>query len=260
VTSIVSQRLRRPSAWVLLVLSAGLACAQTGGDAKILVMTGQVSLLRDGATWALNSGDLIHPDQWVVTGPDGYAKFRVADGSTFEVFQSARVAFRNNRGDWRDLLEVFLGKVKVSIEHLGGANPNSVRTPTAVIAVRGTVFDIDVEDADATTFVLCEEGRVEVSHLIVPGSKILNPGEYVRVFKNMPLQAKVIDRGAVYQRIWRAASDALNEAIYRTPRGTTPSSTGTAGSGGTSSGDKNTTPTPTGAPPAPPPPPPAPPD
>jgi hypothetical protein len=258
VTGFFSTCLRFSGAWALLLLSAGLACAQTGGDAKVVVMTGQVNLLRDGATWALNSSDLIHPDQMIVTGPDGYAQFRLADGSTFEVFQNARVAFRDNRGNWRDLLEIFLGKVKISIEHLGGQNPNSVRTPTAVIAVRGTVFDIDVEDSDATTLVLCEEGRVEVTHLIQPGHQILNPGEWVRVFKNMPLQAKVVDRGMVMQRLMRAASDAVNEIIYRAKTGTsTPGSTGAPGStGGTSSGDKSGAPTPTGAPPPPPPPPP----
>lgn len=217
-------------------------------------MTGQVNILRDGATWALNMNDLIRPDQIIVTGPDGYAQFRVADGSTFEVYQNARVAFRDNRGNWKDLLEIFLGKVKVTIEHLGGANPNSVRTPTAVIAVRGTVFDIDVEDSDSTTMVFCEEGRVEVSHLILSSHQILNPGEWVRVYKNMPLQAKTVDRGMIMQRALRAASDAINEIIYRAKTGSSAGSTPAAG--GTAAGDKSGAPTPTGAPPAPPPPPP----
>jgi hypothetical protein len=255
VTGFFSTRLHFSGAWALLLLSGGLACAQMGGDAKVVVMTGQVNILRDGATWALNMNDLIHPDQQIVTGPDGYAQFRIADGSTFEVFQNARVAFRDNRGNWRDLLEIFLGKVKISIEHLGGSNPNSVRTPTAVIAVRGTVFDIDVEDSDATTLVLCEEGRVEVTHLIQPGSQILNPGEWVRVFKNMPLQAKTVDRGMVWQHAFRAASDAANQIIFRAKTGSAPGSTGTSG-GSTASGDKNGAPTPTGSAPPPPPPPP----
>ncbi|MCU1258041.1 MAG: hypothetical protein JWO80_926 [Bryobacterales bacterium] len=259
-TGIFSACFRGLGAWALLVLPVGLACAQTGGDAKVVVLTGQVNILRDGATVALFADQIIHPDQMIVTGPDGYAQFRVADGSTFEVFQNARVAFRDNRGNWRDLLEILLGRVKVQIEHLGRENPNNVRTPTAVIAVRGTVFDINVEDTDATTWVMCEEGRVEVIHLIQPGHQILNPGEWVRVYKNMPLQVKVVDRGAVYQKLWRAASDAMNEIIYRTPRGTagtgSTATTGAPSGGGTSSGDQKGAPTPTTAPPAPPAPPP----
>lgn len=245
---------------ILLVALAAAAplFAQTDAAAKVMALSGQVSLLRDGATWALNAGDLVQPQQVIVTGADSYATFKVSDGSTFDVYPNARVIFRNNRGDWKDLLEVMLGKVKVQIQHLGGQpNHNKVRTPTAVIAVRGTVFDVDVEDADATTLVLVEEGLVEVRHLIEPGqTRFLNPGEWVRVFKNQPLAAKTVDRGMLLQRLMRASSDALNEALYRLPRG------GTSGTGGTavpaattgSSGDKAGTPTPTSGP-APPPPP-----
>ena len=30
-------------------------------------------------------GDVVEPKQIIVTGPDGYAKFQLTDGSTFEV-------------------------------------------------------------------------------------------------------------------------------------------------------------------------------
>ncbi len=231
-------------------------CAQKDAAAKVVSLSGQVSILRDGTTWALHPGDFVQPQQTIVTGSDSYAVFQVSDGSTFDVYPNAQVIFRNNRGDWKDLLEIMLGKVKVQIQHVGGVpNHNKVRTPTAVIAVRGTVFDVDVEDADATTLVLVEEGQVEVRHLMEPGqTRLLNPGDWLRVFKNQPLAAKMVDRGMVLQRLMRAASDALNEALYRIPR--TPG--GTAGSPGTvgSSGDKGGTPAPTTAPTAPPPPPP----
>jgi len=103
---------------VLSVLSAIPGFAQVvpsplNGTAKVLTLTGQVSLLRDNAPWALNPGDLVQPLQIVITGPDGYAIFQIADGSKFEVFPNSRVIFRNNRGDWKDLLEVLIGKVKV---------------------------------------------------------------------------------------------------------------------------------------------------
>lgn len=221
---------------LLMAVSAVWAVAQTGGEAKVVSMAGQVSVLRDNSKWALNPGDIIQPQQMIVTGSDSYAVFRVADGSTFDVYPNAQVIFRSNRGNWRELLDILLGKVKVQIEHFGGQpNPNTIRTPTAVIAVRGTIFDVDVEDSDATTLVLVEEGRVDVRHLTQPGQvRQLNQGEWVRVFKNQPLAAKGYDRGAILQRVMRAASDALNEALYRTTRG----GTGTAGTGGaTASGD-----------------------
>ena len=56
------------------------------------------------------------------------------------------------------------GRVKVHIQKLGGQpNNNRVTTPTAVISVRGTIFDVSVEDGEST-LVAVEEGLVEVRH------------------------------------------------------------------------------------------------
>jgi ferric-dicitrate binding protein FerR (iron transport regulator) len=227
------------------------------GAARVLAMTGTVSVLRDDVPWRLAVGETVKPQQIVVTGPDGYAEFQVADGSHFEVFPNSRVIFRNNQGDWRDLLDILIGKVKVQIEKLGGLpNPNKVRTPTAVISVRGTVFDVNVEDEDATTLVLVEEGQVEVRHLLRGGDgRLLNPGEWIRVFKNQPIATKVVDRGAVMQRAMRAGWDALYQAMINgagTGKGVS-----TTGGGGGTVGDKCPPSNPTcTAPPPPPPPPP----
>ncbi len=237
----------------LLLLAGGVARAQVaqdlGGAAKLLSFTGQISVMRDSTPWALNAGDLVQPQQVIVTGSDGYGMFLVADGSKFEVFPNSHVVFRANRGDWKDLLEIWLGKVRVQIEHLGGLpNNNKVRTPTAVISVRGTIFDVEVEDADATTLVLDEEGQVEVRHLLKPGdAKMLGPGEWVRIFKNEPLARKNIDKGGVLRGALRAASDAFYQAALNTGRNG-PSITHTGGS--TPADQKN------GNPPPPPPPPP----
>lgn len=186
----------------------------SSGAAKLLSFVGQISVLRDNYPWALNVGDLVQPQQVIVTGPDGYGLFQVADGSKFEVFPKARVVFRANRGDWRDLLEVFLGRVRVQIEHFGGLpNNNKVHTPTAVISVRGTIFDVEVEDQDATTLVVDEEGSVAVQHRLRPGNeKVLNPGDSIRIFRNEPLARALIDKGSVLQRLGKAASDAVYQA------------------------------------------------
>jgi len=242
------------------LLCAHFANAQmpTSGAAKITSMSGQVSVLRGNATWALNVGDLVQPTQTIITGPDGRAVFQVADGSTIDIYPNSHFVFRANPGDWKDLVDLVLGKIKVKIEHFGGVpNHNTVRTPTAVIAVRGTVFDVEVDGNDETTTVLCEEGLVQVSHFDMPngGTRMLGAGESVIVFKNQPLAKKpTIDRGAAAQKIIRMASDAVNEILLHR-------STGGAGSTGagtttTSSGDKGGTPAPVGgAPPvvAPPP-------
>jgi hypothetical protein len=243
------------------LLACGVVSAQLSdlaGAAKVVTLNGQLSVMRDRSTWALNPGDLVQPEQIIVTGADGYGLFQLADGSQFEVFPKSRVVFRANRGDWKDLLEVWLGKVRVQIEHAGGLpNHNKVRTPSAVISVRGTVFDVEVEDEDATTLVIDEEGQVEVSHLLQPGaSRLLNPGEYVRVYKNEPLARQTIDKGSMLRRAVRAASEAFYQAALNASRNAaTIARTAGGGTGATGTpADKNNG---NPAPPPPPPPPPA---
>jgi hypothetical protein len=232
--------------------------AQETGAATITTMNGRVSVLRDNSPWALNVGDSIQPRQIIVTGEDGYALLQVSDGSTFEVFPNSRVVFRDNPGNWKDLLEVFLGRVKVQIHRIGGQpNYNKVRTPTAVISVRGTVFDVSVEDEDATTLVSVEEGQVAVQHSLLPRGdpKILNAGEWIRIYKNQPLIAQQIDRGGVIRGALRAAADAMYSIVYRPSAGGRAPSPGPTPSPGGGPADKG----PKDPPPAPPPPPPPPP-
>ena len=231
-------------------LFAATVLAQTNGEAKVVAMSGQVSVMRGTTAWALNQGDLIQPQQTVRTGPDGLATFRVADGSTIDVYPNSYFTFRANPGNWKDMVDVFLGKIRVKIEHFGDVpNHNTVRTPTAVIAVRGTIFDVDVSGTDETTQVLCEEGQVEVYHLFMPGkTRLLNPGESITIFKNQPIAKSTVDRGQVAQRIVRALSDATDQILLHRAGGGTTAGSGTTS---TSTGDKGGPPAPT-APVAPP--------
>jgi hypothetical protein len=247
-----------------LVLVALLVCmvsayAQTGPAARVISLTGQVSVMRDSTPWALNIGSTVQPRQLIVTGDDGFAEFQVADGSTFQVFPKSQVIFRQSSPNLSQLLDVLIGRIKVQIQKQGKQpNPNSVRTPTAVISVRGTVFDVVVEDDTGTTFVSVDEGLVEVENTTAPGKvQPLNPGESVRVFRNVPLAKTMMDRGTVVQGAVRAAAQAMYEILLRTSRGggsTSPGGVGTIGQG-----DKPKPQPPPTAPPAPPPPPPPPP-
>ena len=208
--------------------SAAESLPPGSGAAKLISFTGQISYLRGTESWALNLGDLVQPEQIIVTGADGYGVFQLADGSKFEVFPKSRVVFRANRGDWRDLLELWLGKVRVEIEHPGGLpNNNKVRTPTAVISVRGTIFDVEVDEEASTTLVIDEEGTVSVQHLLKPGNaRILNAGEYVRIYKDEPLAKQMIDKGGLIRRALDAARDALYDVALNSHGAPTVARTG----------------------------------
>ena len=220
---------RHSVAALLVLMATGFVCpAQTqlppaaGSDsaARAIQLTGQVSVLRDSTPWALQQGSTVMAKQIIVTGADGFAVFQVSDGSTFEVYPNSRVTFRANPGNWKDLLDLWLGRVKVHIEKLSGQpNQNRVRTPTAVISVRGTVFDVAVEDEDST-LVSVEEGQVAVQHALLPSNepKLVNPGEYIRVYKDQPLAQSAPNRDAAIRQGLNAVAEALYRILYRTPR------------------------------------------
>jgi hypothetical protein len=240
--------------WLLLAVALGVCFAQappafpTDSAAVVTALAGSVSVLRDSTPWALAEGSPIRPGQLVITGPDGYARFQLSDGSTFEVFPNSKVVFRNNPGNWKDLLDLVLGRIKVQIQKLGGQpNYNRVHTPTAIISVRGTIFDVTVDDGDST-LVVVEEGQVEVAHRRIPGSKLLNAGEWLRISKDEPLARKV-EKGSVIKAVLRAASDAIYVILTNpgpTSRGGGSSTSGGSSSGGSLPGDNgSTTPTPT---------------
>ena len=192
------------------VCFAQLFPAPPDAAAKVISMTGEVSVLKDSQPWALSIGDQVQMQQVILTGPDGYAKFQTSDGSTFEVYPSSNVIFRKNPGSLHDLLDLFVGRVKIHIQRWGGQpNPNRVMTPTAVISVRGTIFDVSINDDDETTVVSVEEGSVEVRHALKPGAaKIVNAGETIHVYKDEPLAKGAIDKNELAHRIVRALGDA----------------------------------------------------
>jgi hypothetical protein len=264
---------RKGAKLLLALAAAAVVCSaqmppidSSNYGAKVIELTGRVSVLRDTTQWALNVGDQVQVRELIITGVDGQAKFRVSDGSTFDVYPNSRVVFRKNPPNWMDLLDVLVGRVKVHIEHLYGPNPNRVQTPTAVISVRGTTFDVSVADADETTEVAVEEGIVEVRHAMLGGTKrTLTAGESYIVYRNIPIASSRFDKGAAAQRLARAVVDAISTWESRIPRGSVGGvgggSTGAATSGGSgdSTGGKLPAPAPAPAPPPPvAPPPPAP--
>ena len=57
--------------------------------------------------------------------------------------------------------------------------------------MRGTVFDVVVEDADGTTFVSCDEGLVQIRNVTAPGREpLLHPGESKWIFRGQVAGAK----------------------------------------------------------------------
>ncbi len=237
------------SVHTLLLAAALLVClrpayAQATGKATAIKQVGNVAVVKDSSNYrtAVFVGSQVSAGQLIVTGSDGYALFQVSDGSTFEVFPDSQVTFRNTMSVG-DLLNVVIGKIKVYIQHLPGIpNPNNVSTPTALISVRGTVFSVDVQDAEGTTTVAVDEGIVDVRNLRMGGQIVrLIPGQATTVDPHAPLVGLGGNKGAVIQRAMRAMLDAVRDGVLRpgtSPGSGAPGTSAPAGGNGGAQGDK----------------------
>ena len=122
------------------------------------------------------------------TGPGGTVMLEVPDGSYMVISENTTLAIQDFwSSDLRSLVNVMIGKVRFYIQRFGGRpNPYRVMTPTALIAVRGTTFEVTVDEASMVE-VRCIEGRVAVESvglsdrevILEEGRKTLvRPGEY----------------------------------------------------------------------------------
>src|SRR5207244_9180784 len=122
------------------------------------------------------------------TGPDAQLILEVPDGSYMVVSENSKLVVEDFwGGDLRSLMNLMVGKVRFYIQRLGGRpNPYRVTTPTALIAVRGTTFEVSVDEAQFAE-VRCLEGRVAVETVGLPDREVIleagrktlvRPGEY----------------------------------------------------------------------------------
>ena len=122
------------------------------------------------------------------TGPGGTVMLELPDGSYMVVSENTTLAIQDYwSGNLRSLVNLMVGKVRFYIQRIGGRpNPYRVMTPTALIAVRGTTFDVAMDEAQVAE-VRCLEGQVAVESvglsdrevILEPGRKTLvRPGEY----------------------------------------------------------------------------------
>ncbi len=123
-------------------------------EALIADMKGQVTVKLNGGEWkeAL-PGTVLHQNDEIKTGPDGYAEILLDGGDVARLELQANSYFRihtmgmdKESGDKNTLLDLAIGKVLVHAEKLKSDSKFEVRTPTSTTGVRGTVFEVNVEE------------------------------------------------------------------------------------------------------------------
>jgi ferric-dicitrate binding protein FerR (iron transport regulator) len=111
----------------------------------------------------------------VTTGWFSYALIATEQyRAKFEIFASTQVQLAE--GTPGVLLSVDRGRIRAMFDKITGSEPRVVKTPGAMLAVRGTQFDVDV-DSDGRTTVDVFEGVVEVRSDLLHEPLLVHPGE-----------------------------------------------------------------------------------
>jgi hypothetical protein len=175
--------------FIAFVLSVGTCmCAQETVSAPLAGAIvsdwkGGVQVQLPGTQSASPTRGEVLPDESVIDTRDGRLLLTLrADESQVLVQPKTRIVLHQPSSSSWNSLEVLLGRIRAFIrKQTGGARPFQLGTPSAVIAVRGTRFDVAV-DKKGDTEVIVFEGIVEVTGLAVPPkSVIVMPGYSTRV-------------------------------------------------------------------------------
>ena len=138
------------------------AIVLTLGSAKVAESKGKVTLQSPkGEPIEVKSGIELEPETSIETG-NGSLLLDLSDGSQVLVKSKTRVVLKSPETGPRYYLELLVGKVLTKIQkRLSNAPSFRMGTPTAVITVRGTRFEVEV-NKENRTFVEVYEGVVEV--------------------------------------------------------------------------------------------------
>jgi hypothetical protein len=117
-------------------------------------------------------GELL-PAETQINTEDGRILLRLADGSDLLVRSNTRLVLKQpETNGWR-YVQVLMGRVRAEIQKRLGTTPGfQIGTPSAVISVRGTSFDVEVNRTGLTE-VDVREGVVQLESVKGMGESVL---------------------------------------------------------------------------------------
>jgi|GEM_PF-961266 hypothetical protein len=170
---------------ILIMIGLALYCAcavaqQTApaasapyAGATISDFKGKVSIqLPAQALITPSRGQVLPPDTTVSTD-DGRLLLKLSDGSDVLVKPYTKILLKQPETSGWKYFQLLLGRVRTQIQkRLNGAPAFQIGTPSAVISVRGTKFDVEV-DRRGFTEVDVQEGVVELEAVTGRGTSVL---------------------------------------------------------------------------------------
>lgn len=165
---------------ILLSSGAGAAFASVKISAKLISMEGDVQIIRAGGekpfkafvNMRLTEGDRI------ITGADGTAKVQMEDDVIITLAENTRIylsELRGSQGAQQSSINLQSGAVGSSVgKKLTDNSRFEIKTPTAVMGVRGTEFFTQYYNGNVDVRVV--NGTVEVSVSITATGGVAGPG------------------------------------------------------------------------------------
>ena len=140
---------------VLMVIAPGILFAAESSSGKALDIKGDVRYMKAGSSeWSkLEPTTIIQEGDTIKTGADSQVKLdltgaaktaalTVREGTEFK-FDT----FRHEAAKEQTLLNVNVGNVLIQAEKLMGDSKFEVKTPTSIVGIRGTTFEVNVPKA-----------------------------------------------------------------------------------------------------------------
>ncbi|HEV7672911.1 MAG TPA: FecR family protein [Candidatus Angelobacter sp.] len=151
---------------------AAAASAPYAG-ATISDFKGKVSIQLPAQAFAAPvRGEVLPPDTTVSTD-DGRLLLKLSDGSDVLVRAHTKLLLKQPEASGWKYFQILVGRVRTQIQkRMGGSPAFQIGTPSAVISVRGTKFDVEV-DRRGFTEVDVDEGVVELEAVTGRGESVM---------------------------------------------------------------------------------------
>jgi hypothetical protein len=136
---------------LLGLMAAGPALAETAHIAQVKTTAGPAFIVRGAERLPAKPGDMLYQSDVVETGAGGTIGFTFVDNTVFSTGPESQVALEqfhfdssNFKGDM--LADMRKGTLTVVSGDITHATPGAmkIKTPTAVLGVRGTTFAVKV--------------------------------------------------------------------------------------------------------------------
>ena len=137
-----------------IIMTPGVLCAASSSKAKAVEIKGEVRYMKIGANaWEkLDPTVILEENDSIRTGPDSEVKLVLMGAAkTAEITIGSKADFKFDtfRHDEatkveNTILNIGVGRVLVKAEKLAGESKFQVKTPTSIVGIRGTVFEVNV--------------------------------------------------------------------------------------------------------------------